>query len=321
MAVFLYLFTWSGNGRQVVQPDGSLQVYGIRGRVTKEYTPEELERFTLRISEPYSGRSGSQAHHELDFMVRYTDGQYYQFQMTDRTGDDLRYLQELVRLKESLGPDIVRIEDREYPLTARQEILILPNLIHEYVSEEKTSLTRLIIFSGDFLPELRKDGKNGIFRTPVLKEDPKEFNQLAEMQEDHFLFRAHLYRIAARYQKNPKIPMFPRRNSDFILGFSDYLETHCTEKIDEKSVATVMGYHPRYLSQLINRNFGVSFKVLLNEYRIRIAEELLSDSTKSITEISEEVGFATARTFNRAFSKQYKLSPTEYRVASRRQSE
>lgn len=129
MAVFLYLFTWSGNGRQVVQPDGSLQVYGVRGRVTKEYTPEELERFTLWISEPYSGRSGSQAHHELDFMVRYADGQYYQFQMTDRTGDDLRYLQELLRLKESLGPDIVRIEDRE----------LLQNLIRdqEWTGKEK----------------------------------------------------------------------------------------------------------------------------------------------------------------------------------------
>ena len=135
MAVFLYLFTWSGNGRQVVQPDGSLQVYGVRGRVTKEYTPEELERFTLRISEPYSGRSGSQAHHELDFMVRYTDGQYYQFQMTDRTGDDLRYLQELLQLKESLGPDIVRIEDRE----------LLQNLIRDqnWTGTEKTLAMKL----------------------------------------------------------------------------------------------------------------------------------------------------------------------------------
>ena len=135
MAVFLYLFTWSGNGRQVVQPDGNLQVYGVRGRVSKEYRPEELERFTLRISEPYSGRSGSQTHHELDFMVRYTDGQYYQFQMTDRTGDDLRYLQELLQLKESLGPDIVRIEDRE----------LLQNLIRDqnWTGTEKTLAMKL----------------------------------------------------------------------------------------------------------------------------------------------------------------------------------
>ena len=130
LAVFLYLFTWSGNSRQVVWPDGSLQVYGVQGRVTKEYTPQELERFTLRISAPFSGRYDSQSDHELDFLVRYADGQYYEFQMSDRTGDDLHYLLELLQLKESLGPDIVRIEDRE----------LLADLIRDqgWIGKEKT---------------------------------------------------------------------------------------------------------------------------------------------------------------------------------------
>ena len=76
-----------------------------------------------------------------------------------------------------------------------------------------------------------------------------------------------------------------------------------------------------YISHLFGKEFNMNFNDYINSLRVSAACRLLCDTTKSVTEISEEVGFATARTFNRAFSKQYKLSPTEYRVASRRQSE
>lgn len=113
LAVCLYLFTWSGNGRNVMDPDGGVRVYSGRGTVKAEYAPDQVERFALRISEPYSGRGGSQKYHELDFMIRFTDGRYFVFQMKERTGDDLRYLRQLLDLKERFGPEIVRVEDAE----------------------------------------------------------------------------------------------------------------------------------------------------------------------------------------------------------------
>lgn len=113
LAVCLYLFTWSGNGRNVLDPDGGVRVYSGRGTLKAAYAPEQAERFALRISEPYSGRHGSQEYHELDFMIRFTDGRYFVFQMKERTGDDLRYLRQLLALKERFGPEIVRVEDAE----------------------------------------------------------------------------------------------------------------------------------------------------------------------------------------------------------------
>ena len=113
LAVCLYLFTWSGNGRNVLDPDGGVRVYSGRGTLKAAYAPEQAERFALRISEPYSGRGGSQEYHELDFMIRFTDGRYFVFQMEERTGDDLRYLRQLLDLKERFGPEIVRVEDAE----------------------------------------------------------------------------------------------------------------------------------------------------------------------------------------------------------------
>lgn len=113
LAVCLYLFTWSGNGRNVLDTDGGVRVYSGRGTLKAAYAPEQAERFALRISEPYSGRGDSQKYHELDFMIRFTDGRYFVFQMEERTGDDLRYLRQLLELKERFGPEIVRVEDAE----------------------------------------------------------------------------------------------------------------------------------------------------------------------------------------------------------------
>ena len=99
------------------------------------YAPEQAERFALRISEPYSSRHGSQEYHELDFMIRFTDGRYFVFQMEERIGDDLRYLRQLLDLKERFGPEIVRVEDAE----------LLPDLIRDqnWTGEAKVMAQKL----------------------------------------------------------------------------------------------------------------------------------------------------------------------------------
>lgn len=113
LVVCLYMYTWSWNGRQVMMPDGAVVVYSGRGTVKAEHTADQAERLALRISEPYSGRHGSQEFHELDFMIRFRNGQYYTFRMGNRTGDELQYLRQLLRLKAQFGPEIVRVEDAE----------------------------------------------------------------------------------------------------------------------------------------------------------------------------------------------------------------
>ena len=215
------------------------------------------------------------------------------------------------------GRVLVRVEQEEYRLTEGQSILILPNLIHEYRSDGPDTISQLVIFSVEYLPEIFREGENGLFRHPISELAEEDFRRLIDAQEDHYLFRAALYRIAARYAKNDPIPLTAERNGNFALWLSDYLENHFKEKINEKSVAKAIGYHPRYLSQLINRNFGVSFKVLLNEYRIRTAQQLLADKQKSITEVYADAGFESQNTFNRNFKLFTGVTPREYRNKNR----
>ncbi len=58
---------------------------------------------------------------------------------------------------------------------------------------------------------------------------------------------------------------------------------------------------------------GLTFVKFLNLYRINAAEELLSKTSLSITEISEKTGFCNINYFCRIF-KQFKgYAPSKYR--------
>ncbi|WP_019670009.1 helix-turn-helix domain-containing protein [Eudoraea adriatica] len=70
------------------------------------------------------------------------------------------------------------------------------------------------------------------------------------------------------------------------------------------------------LSILINHNLNQHFFDFVNEYRIKKAMEILADASKSdltILEILYEVGFNSKSSFNTAFKKYTKLTPTQYR--------
>ena len=63
----------------------------------------------------------------------------------------------------------------------------------------------------------------------------------------------------------------------------------------------------------MNQKLGMGFNDYINSIRIGNACRLLTESNAPISEISEEVGFNTVRTFNRAFVKHIGSSPREYR--------
>ena len=63
----------------------------------------------------------------------------------------------------------------------------------------------------------------------------------------------------------------------------------------------------------MSNKLKMGFNDYVNSLRISNACKQLIKSDASITEISENVGFNTLRTFNRAFMKQTGMTPSEYR--------
>lgn len=68
-----------------------------------------------------------------------------------------------------------------------------------------------------------------------------------------------------------------------------------------------------HLHNLFQRDLGMSPIAYARRVRLRRAQELLASTDRSITNVAHELGFASSQHFATMFSRQYGVSPTEFR--------
>lgn len=243
----------------------------------------------------------------------------------------LHYHVEIVYMKE--GNSTAVVDGCEYKLPPDSLFVAFPNRPHTYISTELERYM-LAIISPNILPEVVQLFDSYEPVTPVI-ENVSSYPDLKSTLE------LLLTVPSDRYHTGKRLDVVRRGYVVALLGLIfKYLPTEKTNVEVSRAMRSVIDYCVRnynkeltlavlseelhmskyYISHLFGKEFNMKFNDYINSLRVSAACRLLCDTAKSITEISEEVGFATARTFNRAFSKQYKLSPTEYRLSSRRQN-
>ena len=79
-------------------------------------------------------------------------------------------------------------------------------------------------------------------------------------------------------------------------------------------VAERFGVSLAYLSQLIRKTTGSSFKMLLKEKRLAKAAQLLRSTSLTVAEIILAVGYDNSSYFYRIFSEKYRCVPKDYRT-------
>lgn len=92
-----------------------------------------------------------------------------------------------------------------------------------------------------------------------------------------------------------------------------YLHKNYRKKISLDAIAKASGYNASYFSQLFKSNLGINFYDYLTRIRLREATRELSQTDKRIVDIAMDYGFADLKSFNAAFRKTFRKSPTEYR--------
>lgn len=80
------------------------------------------------------------------------------------------------------------------------------------------------------------------------------------------------------------------------------------------SVAEHFNYHPAYFSTLFQKLAYCNFSTKLREIRLEQAKRLLLNTSFTVQEISEQVGFKDKSHFYRSFKKEFGMTPREYRL-------
>jgi AraC family transcriptional regulator len=96
-----------------------------------------------------------------------------------------------------------------------------------------------------------------------------------------------------------------------------WLDAHSHEAIDLAGTARQAGLSPFHFLRLFARVVGVTPHQYLVRCRLRRAAALLSDETRSITEVAYEVGFNDLSHFVRTFHRAAGVSPRAFRRAGR----
>lgn len=221
------------------------------------------------------------------------------------------------------GETIVYIDSVEYRMKAGDLCVVFPNQIHQFktLGEEKYIL---IIVNPDMIPELSDTFTSRVPRHGIVSSE-KLFPNTAEIMR-------RMGDVNTEKGEYKSIQLRGLLMTFFGL-LMDELSLTDVKSVSSHALKTVVNYCARnfsrdlslsileeelhiskyYISHLFSMKLKVRFNDYINSLRINDACRQLRQTDKTITEISECVGFNTLRTFNRAFDRQIGMSPSEYR--------
>ncbi len=222
------------------------------------------------------------------------------------------------------GTTTLFVDSVEYKLEAGDIFIAFPNQIHRYDSTDY-EMYDLIIANPDTMPELASVFGSSVPRYAVLKKcsSTEHLSELMDLicraaanrgdQYRELIIKGHMLSFLGEL-----LSVLPL--SDSRLGDSHALKAvvnYCTKNFSKELSLSILENELHiskyYISHLFSNKLQVRFNDYINSLRISEACRRLRRTDDTVTEISEAVGFGTLRTFNRAFTKQMGMSPSEYK--------
>jgi AraC family transcriptional regulator len=124
-----------------------------------------------------------------------------------------------------------------------------------------------------------------------------------------------LLAMAARRE----VPL-PKRNSppSWLAQAQEFLHANFTQAVRVADLAAQLGVHPVHLARVFRAHFGASPASYVRRLRLEWSRMQLSTSSRSLSELALEAGFADQSHFSRAFKRHTGLTPEQYRQATQR---
>ena len=103
------------------------------------------------------------------------------------------------------------------------------------------------------------------------------------------------------------------RYSTIIRDILNFVDFHYMEPLSLESLALKYSVNKNYLSTRFSKEVGMTLTEYINLTRVRRSLKLLNDSSLSMQDIAERVGFTDANYYTRTFKKIHGTTPHEYR--------
>jgi len=111
----------------------------------------------------------------------------------------------------------------------------------------------------------------------------------------------------------------PAASSPYAAGFVQRLLAHIRRYISQpeqlriEQLAAEFAYSPKHLSALFKQETGESLRQYILRYKLKLVEARLLLSTRTVSQIADELAFTDVCHLNKLFKKYYASTPTDYR--------
>ena len=103
-------------------------------------------------------------------------------------------------------------------------------------------------------------------------------------------------------------------SEEIIYSIHKYLLEHSSERITIEELSKKFLMNTTTLKKAFKEVYGVSIAAHVKEHRMELAARLLQESSDSIAQIAQAVGYTSQSRFTTAFKEKYGVLPTEYRT-------
>ncbi len=129
---------------------------------------------------------------------------------------------------------------------------------------------------------------------------------------DEDIIKSSIEALCVAVNKLEQIQQADQCRDERLNGIMNYIQEHyLTVTLDE--LAEKMHLSKPYLSKYIREKSGKTFGDIVKNVRMKKARTLLKNTSMTVENIADSVGYQNVEHFNRLFKKRYGMTPVQYR--------
>ena len=215
------------------------------------------------------------------------------------------------------------IDKEQYELTAGEGIFIFPNQLHFYQYSSGGEYG-VVVFKPDIVPTFKRQLRDCVVSNPLFRFiDDKELFAVISKMRDEYDYAGDEYLLQLTGYINflvcliyPKIDVLfiSHKDAKLFEQVIDYCNQNFKEGISVTELAKLLLTNANRISRVFNINMKMSIPQYIESLRFTEACNLLENTNFAVAKVSEEAGFGSIRSMNRAFIRFLNITPKEYKT-------
>lgn len=211
----------------------------------------------------------------------------------------------------------ITYDDKKLTLTDNEAAIVLPYRLHCFEpSADADALVYMFSYSiaEDFYNKYKV--KNISENKFTIKKEVREYichaTGLWSKSDNIFAVKSLFYAFLSEYPEKDDKQVY-NNASVTVRDIIDCLSSYNYDNITLADISSKLNMNKAAVSNIFKNYTGMRFNDFVNNVRVERAKSFLLEGDLSIAEIAYQCGFGSIRSFNRAFLKNIRCTPTEYK--------